>query len=107
MSPTHIDTVADTATSFIDDYLSQHENFTPDEEVDSSDPGALRLSLYRAMPDQTSPGTIVYTFIYGSKVEKDSPELQKWLEQIMAALKEAHPEVSQYKSVIELNSSDY
>nr|BDT35452.1 hypothetical protein MFMH1_51210 [Myxococcus sp. MH1] len=107
MSPTRIDTVADTATSFIDDYLTQHGNFTPDEEVDSSDPGALRLSLYRAMPDQTSPGTIVYTFIYGSKVEKDAPELQQWLEQIMVALKETHPEVSQYQSVIELNSSDY
>ncbi|AKF86423.1 hypothetical protein MFUL124B02_26460 [Myxococcus fulvus 124B02] len=107
MSPTTIDSVADTATSFIDDYLTQHGNFTPDGEVDSSDPGALRLSLYRAMPDQTSPGTIVYTFVYGSKVEKDGPEIQQWVEQLMTALKQAHPEVSQFKSTIEFDAWDY
>jgi hypothetical protein len=59
------------------------------------------------MPDQTSPGTIVYTFIYGSKVEKDSPELKQWVQQIMTALKQAHPEASQFKSTIEFDAWDY
>ncbi|MBZ4409408.1 hypothetical protein K8640_14390 [Myxococcus sp. XM-1-1-1] len=107
MNPTTIDTVADTATSFISDYLAKHHYFTPSDEIDENDDGALRLSLYRAMPDQTAPGTIVYTFIYGAKVEKDGPELQRWLEQIMVALKQAHPEVSQYKSTVELDAWDY
>ncbi|AKF86421.1 hypothetical protein MFUL124B02_26450 [Myxococcus fulvus 124B02] len=107
MSPTKIDTVADTATSFISNYLVQRQYFTPSDELDENDDGSLRLSLYRAMPDQTSPGTIVYTFVYGSKVEKDGPEIQEWVQQIMTALKQAHPEVSQFKSTIELDAWDY
>ncbi|MFY1829206.1 hypothetical protein ACN47A_25030 [Myxococcus fulvus] len=49
----------------------------------------------------------MYTFIYGSKVEKDGPELQQWVQQLMTALKQAHPEVAQYKSTIELDAWDY
>ncbi|GEN08993.1 hypothetical protein SAMN05443572_105250 [Myxococcus fulvus] len=104
MSLPDIHGVADTATSFISDYLVEHGYFTPSDELDENDDGALRLSLYRALPDQTAPGTIVYTFIYGSKVEKDGPELQQWVQQIMTALKQAHPEVSRFKSTIELDA---
>ncbi|GEN08990.1 hypothetical protein SAMN05443572_105247 [Myxococcus fulvus] len=103
MSPTDIKTVAKTATSFINDYLIKHGYFTPAEEVDADEPGSLRFSFYRTMPDQTSPGTLVYTFVYGSKYSEKSPELQQWVQQIMTALKDAHPEVSQFKSTIELD----
>ncbi|AKF86422.1 hypothetical protein MFUL124B02_26455 [Myxococcus fulvus 124B02] len=103
MSPADIKTVASTATAFINDYLIKHGHFTPAEEVDTDEPGSLRFSFYRTMPDQTSPGPLVYTFVYGSKYREKSPELQQWVRQIMTALQEAHPEVSQFKSAIELD----
>ncbi|MFY1829207.1 hypothetical protein ACN47A_25035 [Myxococcus fulvus] len=103
MSPPGIHAVASTATSFINDYLIKHGYFTPDDEVNEEEPGSLRFSFYRTMPDQTSPGTLVYTFVYGSKYSEKSPELQQWVQQIMTALKDAHPEVSQLKSTIELD----
>ncbi|WP_426730813.1 hypothetical protein [Myxococcus faecalis] len=110
MNSANINTVATTAMSFINDYLAKHHYFTPSDEADEADEnddGVLRLSLYRAMPDMNSSGTIEYVFIYGAKVRKNSPELQQWVQQIMDALKETHPEVSQFESAIRLNAWDY
>ncbi|AGC48158.1 hypothetical protein MYSTI_06885 [Myxococcus stipitatus DSM 14675] len=107
MSPKDIDIAAETATSFINDYLIKHGNFTPDDEVDVDVLGSLRFSFYRAMPDRQAPGTIVYSFMYGTKFQENSPELQKLVQQSMDALKQAHPEVFRFKSLIELDPADY
>ncbi|GEN08992.1 hypothetical protein SAMN05443572_105249 [Myxococcus fulvus] len=76
MSSADINTLATTAMSFINDYLAKHHYFTPSDEAaeaDENDDGVLRLSLYRAMPDLRSSGTIEYVFIYGPRVRKNSP----------------------------------
>ncbi|WP_224363120.1 hypothetical protein [Hyalangium versicolor] len=97
--------VAETAEKFLQDYLESHHHFTPDEELDVDDPSTLRVFLSRAVPRSSQPGTIMYAFVYGRKLREGDPELKKRVDQSMEALKQAHPEVNQFKTHITYRSS--
>ncbi|MDY7231161.1 hypothetical protein [Hyalangium rubrum] len=90
--------VAETAEGFLQDYLEKNSHFTPDAEIDVDDPATLRIFFFRAVPHPSLPDTIMYMFVFGRKLRKEDPEVTQRVEQSMAALKQAHPEVNQFKA---------
>lgn len=94
--------VAETAEGFLKDYLEKNGHFTPESELDEDDTATLRIFFFRAVPHPSLPDTIMYMFVFGRKLRKEDPEVTQRVEQCMAELKQAHPEVNQFKINITL-----
>ncbi|AGC44068.1 hypothetical protein MYSTI_02752 [Myxococcus stipitatus DSM 14675] len=99
-----IEAVASTAQTFLKSHIRKNDFFTPDDELDPNDASSARLHFFRALPHPKLPNTIMYTFSYGRAFSEGDDELQELVQGCLDALKQAHPEVSQFDIHIRLQA---